>query len=246
MRPTFCLIGLSVLSALALAGSASAAPFYAAPDAGGQDLYGTDVSGDTLWKLMTNEGADGSTWEAAFRSTLANGPVTTYTDLALYNSAVGEHDVITFTEDEGVVSVDDILSDQYPGVSFDGNDIVEWYPLVYVSDEYGAGGWPDFTIEFAAPQTHLGVEFPGDLRIELYDGGSPVWSGDFGGAPTGNFGGVLLSDAVFDRVLLTDPNDGYAFIDDLHYVVPEPATLALVGLGGLAMIRRSRPTRGCR
>ena len=241
MRPTIYLTSLSALLALALTGPAGAAPVYA-PVAADSPLGSAEVSVDVLWKLMTNEGADGSAWEAALRSSLVGAPVTTFTDLAAYNSAVGEHDVITFSED--VVSAADILGDQYTpvGASFlDGTDQVLSNTL-FVADQLGAAGWGDFTLGFSALQAHLGVEFPGELRIELYSGevspGNLIWSGDFGGPDTtGNFAGVIPEDA-FDYVVLSDPGDSYAFIDNLHYVVPEPGALALLGLGALGVIRR--------
>ncbi len=237
MRPTIYLTCLSVLLASALTGSASAAPTDA-----DTSLFGAAVPTDILWRLMANEGADGSTWDAALRSSLVAASATTFTDLAAYSSAVGEHDVITFTED--VVNVADILDDQYApvGVSFlDGTDQV-LSNTYFVEDNFGAAGWGDFTVGFLAPQTHLGVEFPGELRIELYSGevspGNLLWSGDFGGLDTtGNFAGVIPED-TFDHMVLSDPGDDYAFIDNLHYVIPEPGTLTLLGLGALGVIRR--------
>jgi hypothetical protein len=173
--------------------------------------------------------------------------VGTFIDPALYYSAVGDHDMISFTE--AVVSAGDFLSSQYApvGVEFaDGTDQV-LSNTAFVTDNVGVNANGDVTLVFSAAQTHLGLDFPGDLRIELYDGSvnlaDLVWSseavGDFGGSGTGYFAG-LVSDVSFDHVILSDPHDGYAFIDNLHYVVPEPGTLGLLAVGAVAAIRRRR------
>ncbi len=234
-------------------GTAYASPVYEFGDTGSA-VNAADLSPQTLWWLMTNEGADDGAWEASLRAAASGATVITYTDLPAYNAAVGAHDVITFTEP--VVTPGDILVGQYTvdGATFlDGNDLV-LANTMFVSDGVGAHGGGSLTIEFSTPQWHLGLEFPGNLRISLYSGavdpGNLVWAssgvGDFGAiASTGNFAG-LESDVSFDHVVLSDPVDGFAFIDNLHYLIPEPSTAMLLGLGLLGVIRRGRFNGGSR
>jgi len=78
----------------------------------------------------------------------------------------------------------------------------------------------------------------GNLRIEILNGYTPAWGDEFD---------IIVSssrDGVFDEVWLPELGDGLAFEcvyepDSVQLtVVPEPATLGMLTLGGLAMIRR--------
>ncbi len=70
--------------------------------------------------------------------------------------------------------------------------------------------------------------------------------GDFGSVGSlGNFTG-LESESAFDHVVLSDPVDGWAFIDDIHYLVPEPATALLLAVGAVSMLGRRRFNGGNR
>ena len=61
----------------------------------------------------------------------------------------------------------------------------------------------------------------------------------FPGGGTGFFAG-LVSTQPFDAVIISDPTDSFVSIDDLHFGVPAPPTLALLGLGALGAARRRR------
>jgi len=51
----------------------------------------------------------------------------------------------------------------------------------------------------------------------------------------------LISDFVFTEAILTNTISGEAFgFDKVSYGIPEPGTVCLLGLGGLALIRRRR------
>ena len=63
------------------------------------------------------------------------------------------------------------------------------------------------------------------------------------GAYKGNFAGFLSSTAVAKVVFDGNTGDGWNHLDGLQTNVPEPASLSLLAIGGLAMLRRSRLIR---
>jgi len=197
--------------------------------------------------LINNAGPEGPPLEGFGRWWAAPDPTfTVFTDPALYQAAVGDQEIISFTED--VVSPGEILFAQYVdvGVVFadgeitgGGDDDVVMVDGSFVSDGVGVNPNGTMEIEFLAPQTHMGVDFPGGLRVELFSGPDLVWSsaGDLGGTGTGFFAGVVASEGSFDRAVLSDPVDGFAFVDDLRYDrIPEPGTFLVLGTGGLALL----------
>lgn len=247
MRPTIYLTCLSVLLASALTGSASAAPVYA-PEAvvGPEYDPGLPAGGseDALWLSMTDTGA------AGLRGGVlggARGALVWYTVRSEYEGAVGLFPQITFAE----LGSAQPLTDQYvaiSGVDFTDGDDEVFQSSLFLEDWWGVAGGASpsgaITIEFSAPQSHVGFDFAGYLDLEFYapDGGL-VSSGNFGGPGTGHFAGVDLSSngLEFDKVILTDPFDGTAYIDTLYYHrIPEPGTLLLLGFGALAVVGRKR------
>ncbi len=258
MRPTLYLTCLAVLLALAASGPATAAPVYG-PLADQPGAFADLIPGGTLWESIINDYGSPADSDAELRSLALGVAVDTYADHGTYLAAVGPHDLLTFTEP--VVNPGDALDSQYAAVSvlFTDNDDAVMASPAFVTDGVGVNGNADFsgdgsiTMQFATPQTHLGVDFPGELRIELYASGTGpadlIWSsegmGDFGTeGSTGNFAGVA-SDVSFDHVILSDPRDDWVFIDNVHYLVPEPGTLALVAVGVLALTGRGRRARLC-
>jgi hypothetical protein len=162
--------------------------------------------------------------------------VFSYTNLATFQSLVGPQATIGFTE----VPLDTTLSDEYSslGVRFvDGDDTTQFEPAAYLTDSFGLEGGPHegqlsfIILQFASPVRSLGVDFPGALRIELFNGATSLGSSaNFGSSGAGFFGGVI-SDAPFDRAVLSDWLAGDVYIDNLHVEpVPEPSTWALLAV----------------
>ena len=92
---------------------------------------------------------------------------------------------------------------------------------------------------FDTPQAWIGVDFPGDLQIDLFSKGRLIHTSVFIAGGIGNFGGIVSS-KLFDPAFLIDPVDGAVFIDDVHFGVPAPGALWLLGVAALFPRRRGR------
>ncbi len=97
----------------------------------------------------------------------------------------------------------------------------------------------DIELLFDSPQLWIAVDYPGDVRIQLFDRGALIFtsSDNFPGGGLGFFAG-LASTEFFDGVIISDPTDDAVFIDDLHFGVPAPSTLALLAFAALTACRR--------
>ena len=164
--------------------------------------------------------------------------VTEFIDRAEWEGAVGEFTTIDFTGFPEFT----IITDQYQdlGVTFtDGNDVTFFTPS-FVNDDWGLVGNGDIHLSFERPQVWIGVDFPGSIRVLLFSGGELIhFSSIFAADPVGGFGG-LVSSELFDAAVILDPFDDLVFIDDLHFGVPAPPSLALLALGAAWFGRRRR------
>ncbi len=167
----------------------------------------------------------------------AHGGVQEFTDKDEWINAVGEFTTIDFTGfSEGT-----FITDQYAdlGVLFtDGNDTISVNDG-FLNDGSGLRGSDTITIAFNSPQAYIGVDYPGGMKFELFSEGQLFFTAINDSAGVGNFLGVLSTE-LFDTAILSDPNLTDVFIDDLHFGVPAPGTLALLALGALCMCRRRR------
>ena len=165
------------------------------------------------------------------------GFVEEFTNKDEWIAAVGRFTTIDFTGfPDGT-----FITDQYAdlGILFtDGNDSID-VSGVHVNDGWGLDGNPDIHLSFDMPQAYIAVHFPGDVQIDLFAGDILLHSSVFIAGGLGNFGGVISSE-LFDTVLIRDPVLGDVFIDDLHFGVPTPGALCLLGIAALLPRRRRR------
>ena len=111
----------------------------------------------------------------------------------------------------------------------------------FANDGAGVDGFGDIEIAFTTPQAWIAVDYPGAVQFKLYSLGELIYtsSGFSDKGEIGEFAG-LLSTNMFDAVIISNPISGKAFIDDLHFGVPAPGTLALLGLAAVLPKRRRR------
>lgn len=170
----------------------------------------------------------------------AHAGVTEFSDRAEWEAAVGAFTTIDFTGFPAFT----IITDQYQdlGVTFtDGNDVTFFTPS-FVNDNWGLDGNGDIHLSFDRPQVWIGVDFPGVVRVLLFSGGELIHFSSFFSAGPDGVGGFagLVSTELFDAAVILDPFDDAVFIDDLHFGVPAPPSLALLALGAAWFGRRRR------
>ncbi len=180
----------------------------------------------------------------------ASADVLEFTDKDEWIEAVGEFTTIDFTGfPEGTW-----ITDQYAdlGILFtDGDDWIH-NTCGYVNDCWGlagGGGNDQITLAFDTEEAYIGVDFPGDLQIDLYSRGRLIHSSVFIAGGHGNFGG-LLSRVLFDSVVLSDPLFSSVHIDDLHFGPPacrwDLDNNGAVGASDLlALLASWGPCKGC-
>jgi hypothetical protein len=109
----------------------------------------------------------------------------------------------------------------------------------------------EITFEFESEQIALGFFVAdgaplGTFRIDIYMGNNlldSVSSDTFKTLPDSFFG--VTCDFTFDRAVFGSNNEDDSWgIDNLYYV-PEPATICLLGLGALSLLRSSRRRSSC-
>lgn len=170
----------------------------------------------------------------------AHAGVTTFTDKDQWTAAVGNFTTIDFTGFQSGT----FITDQYAELGVlltDGDDFVEGSdPVIFPNDGWGMNGIHDITVVFDSPQRYIAVDYPGFIRFELFQQGTLINTITFPGfGGFGNFAG-LISLEPFDSAVLIDWIGIAAEIDDLHFGVPAPPALALMGLGALCQLRRRR------
>lgn len=138
---------------------------------------------------------------------------TEYTDRPTWEAAVSGVSTAPFTGFAGGT----VITTQYQslGMTFtQGNDTV-LLTSAFVTDSAGLACNGDMEIVFSAPQTAIGVDFPGALVIDLYSGNTLVYaSGGFAGSGAGFFAGIVTT-ATFDRAVIDDWVDGSAYVDNV-------------------------------
>jgi hypothetical protein len=160
-----------------------------------------------------------------------------FTDKDDWIAAVGPFTTIDFTGFPNGTFITDQYS-EVGAVFTDGNDSIH-IAAVFENDGAGLDGNGDTEVAFLSPQAWLAADFPGDLQIDLYVGDQLLHSSVFIAGGAGNFAGIVSTD-LFDRVILIDPSGPQVAIDDLHFGVPTPGAIWLLGLAALCPARRRR------
>ena len=147
----------------------------------------------------------------------SRGQLTEYTNSAAFQAAVGAHPVLGFTDQP----VGTLLTTEYSAshtLTFsDGDDMVRANTILFPVDGRGLDCNGSMTLSFAIARHAFGVDYPGAVKFDLFLGAAPIGStSTFGGAGTGLFAGVT-SVQSFDRVVVSDWSDGFAFVDDVHF-----------------------------
>ncbi len=165
----------------------------------------------------------------------AHAGVAEFTDRAEWEAAVGVFTTIDFTGWPEFT----VITDQYQdlGVLFsDGNDRT-LFSNAFQNDGVGLGGTvDDIELSFDAPQLWMAVNYPGIIQFELFRNDESIYVSSIFSDIQGDFAGLVFSEP-FDAAVISDPS-GSVFIDDLHFGVPAPPTLALLAFGALVTCRR--------
>jgi hypothetical protein len=162
-----------------------------------------------------------------------------FTDRDAWFDAVDLMTTIGFTEFPNGTFVTDHYEEL--GVLFtDGVDVIVCCGDNFPNDLAGLNGVGSISLEFTTPQAWIALDFPGFAQFSPFSQGELIYTSSmFGADPVGNFAG-LISSQLFDAAILIDPADDAIFIDDLHFGVPAPAALWLLGLAALRPARRRR------
>lgn len=138
---------------------------------------------------------------------------TEYTDRPTWEAAVSGVQTAPFT---GYASGTVITTQyQFLGMTFTQGDDTVFLSGAFPTDGAGVACNGNMQIVFSAPQTAIGVDFPGALEIDLYSGNSLIYSSsNFAGSGLGFFAGIVTT-ASFDRAVIGDWVDGSAYVDNV-------------------------------
>ncbi len=190
-----------------------------------------------------------ATAAAVSLSAAATAQVTTTTDRTTFEAGLSNPLVIDFA---GVPDESFTAADAFAGIDFgfftvtsetlsgfDGDvSIVNEQLGLFPDDAFG--GTPSFTLTFDSPVTAFGADtffINSDLPVTV-DGQTFGTATDIGLVGDGFIG--FTSPTPFSSVTFGPEFDSFR-LDNLTFdVVPEPTSLALLGLGGLTLLRRRR------
>ncbi|HRP63258.1 MAG TPA: hypothetical protein PK400_08200 [Phycisphaerales bacterium] len=167
--------------------------------------------------------------------------VTEYTNKAAWQAAVGSYSTIDFTGFAHGTTLNTQYAESH-GVTFIGtNNIV--HTSSFLNDGEGVRGQPESRFVFSTPRHSVAVDFPGQAIYKLYYSGVLVYTSNPHWAPVGGGGFYgLVSDTLFDEVVVYRNTGNPAFYDDLHFgpPIPAPGALGVFALAAFGCRRRRR------
>lgn len=171
---------------------------------------------------------------------LSSATVAVYENQADWQNAVNHHyTTIGFTGWPDWT----IITNQYAnlGIEFtDGTDRVRNNPNIFLNDGSGLyGAITSITMQFAAPIYYMAHWYLSTSKLELYLGGSLIYTSPTFDPPTPHHFVGFVSTQPFDRARIFSPVGAEINVDDLYFQpIPAPGALALLGLAALARHRR--------
>ena len=256
----------AIIAALAIAGSASAASVSPVTAYGhnNKDNYGGNIS-----DIYNGSGMNGYNWTGGSPNNGNPPAIWPESDVSLWEITSGEYrdewqadqlldNTTSINNKVGWVIMD-------LGAVYDINSMYLWNGI-----QIGTNALKDFNVYVATAPVVPGTQGPtGGGDADDYDFGAAAWTsvltgqvladgvgagavdGDYDGTGAGaadgvyNLGGVSARYVALEMLSRhsgnTDPDNGrIGFAEAGFDVVPEPSSLALMGLGGLMIIRRRK------
>ena len=206
------------------------------------DLMHGDTSGNNTYIDLTDNGVSDGEWAQN---------ITTFEVFEPLPHAVGETQSVLKTSATGVSYFDASTGQTTTPIwniamlTMDDGDVTSWMETKYDDHkDYLLGRiWGTSDMDGVVPDFALLAEDTNEDGVYAYYGSvsGTLYTGLFGDAVFESFF-VNDSPAELDDFFPAYDYDasGLIIVDDFAYGLPEPATMTLLGLGGLALLRRKR------
>ena len=192
----------------------------------------------------------GITFLLPFATALRAGPLT-FTDLDAFLEAAGDVREIDFeTLPDGSPSMDAVQITPEFNYTDQGVEFFSHVPELFITGspisefnlkagQQGSGGPRNWIIaELVTPATALAVLFPGGTTVSIFDTeGQLIASEPF---PSLHQFGGFVSDVPIGSAIVDRGIEGQSIESFLFTPIPEPATLLLLGFGGVIVLRHQR------
>ena len=196
------------------------------------------MSANAALVLYTDIGGNSATFDNAAVTMGISLSVDGYEDLAPGLHDYGMHlsrpsyDITTASSSGGISlrstdSIDNVIAGSISMILYNSTD-----PMTFTFDE----AINAFSITF----DDIDLDFGGTFTVSIDGGPTTTLLGPSSANNLMYFVGAIDVDSPFSSITFDRTNgDGYSF-DNVNYGVPEPATVGLLGLGGLVLRRKRR------